>query len=115
MRAESAGTRPARRVHPGALQAARRHGLDLAGARPRAIEAVEGRPDLLVTVCDEANERLQATGSAPRLHWSIRDPVLAGTPRAFDAAIEAIRERVDALVEAVSPTPPARRGEGTSQ
>src|SRR3712207_2383178 len=38
--AVSAGTQPAARVHPLAVQAAARHGLDLSGARPRHLAGV---------------------------------------------------------------------------
>ena len=90
--AESAGTRPAARVHPGALAAARRAGLDLSGACPRRIDQVEFIPDVVVTVCDEAHEELTPDGD--RLHWSIADPVRAGTAEAFDRALRALRGRI---------------------
>lgn len=97
--ATSAGTHPAGRVHAEATRAASRHGLDLAGATPRAID-LEATPGLVVTVCDEANEELALTGSAGRLHWSVPDPVRAGTARAFDEALEAVASRVETLAAA---------------
>ncbi len=51
--ADSAGTQPARRVHPGALDAARRAGLDMSGAVPRDMAEVELIDRLVVTVCDQ--------------------------------------------------------------
>ena len=94
--AESAGTHPADRVDPGALAAAKRAGLDLAGSTPRTLEQVGKIPSLVVTVCDQAHEQL-----APHdtwLHWSIPDPVAAGGRRAFDAALAELRERISVLV-----------------
>lgn len=99
--ADSAGTDPAPRVHPQATRAAHRHGLDLAGAVPHAVDAAASAPGLVVTVCDEANEALTLTGRAGRLHWSIPDPVRTGSPRAFDEALEAVAARVETLAEAV--------------
>ena len=66
--ADSAGTHPAERVHPGAVGAAKRAGLDIAGARPRALRRADTRVDLVVTVCDRAHEELDAspTGSTGR-------------------------------------------------
>lgn len=90
--AESAGTRPARRVHPGAVAAARRAGLDLTDACPRRVDQVEFTPDVIVTVCDEAHEELAFDGD--RLHWSIVDPVPRGTAEAFDRALGALRGRI---------------------
>jgi protein-tyrosine-phosphatase len=95
--AESAGTHPADRIHPGALAAARRARLSLAAGAPRSIEAVGTMPPLVITVCDQAHEELDPPGTW--LHWSIRDPVTVGTARAFDATVLELRRRIDALVE----------------
>jgi len=97
-RAASAGTHPAARVHPGALSAARRAGIDLSAATPTALSNVRRRPALTVTVCDRAHEEL-----APQsgwLHWSIPDPVAAGTSAAFDATVVELRRRITSLVGA---------------
>jgi protein-tyrosine-phosphatase len=93
--AASAGTRPATRVHPGAAAAAKRAGLDLAGAQPRALDAGDLDADVVVTVCDRAHEELDPPDDW--LHWSIPDPVEAGTRRAFDAALAELDERIAAL------------------
>ena len=74
----SAGTHPADRVHPGAVAAGRRAGLDLTDAPPRSRStAVRRRPALTITVCDRAHEELDP--GPGWLHWSIPDPVPAGT------------------------------------
>jgi protein-tyrosine-phosphatase/DNA-binding transcriptional ArsR family regulator len=94
-RAESAGTHPADRVHPGAVAAARRAGLDLSGARPRALTTVKQRPSLVITVCDRAHEELDPDPAW--LHWSVPDPVAVPTKAAFDATVGELRERIVAL------------------
>jgi len=98
--ASSAGTRPADRIHPGALSAARRHGLRVARVRPRYVAAVLARDDLVVTVCDTAHEEL--AGRA-RLHWSVPDPVRVGSDAAFDLAYAQLAERVARLAPVVLP------------
>jgi len=95
----SGGTHPAERVHPAAA-AARRHGLRLAGARPHRIADVVAPDDLLVSVCDSADVELTRSGAA-HVHWSIPDPVPRGTDAAFDAAYEAVVERVEHLAPVV--------------
>jgi len=100
--AESAGMHPAVAVHPRAVATAARHGLDLSGAKPRGLSEVSLRPDLVVTVCDQAFEELSHC-DAPLLHWSIADPTESGTRRAFESAFQAIRERVGALLPLVTP------------
>lgn len=98
--AVSAGTHPARRVHPGAVAAARRAGLDLRTARPRPLHEVSRLPALVVTVCDRAHEELAPDASW--VHWSVPDPVPIDTPAAFDATVIDLRTRISALIGAAA-------------
>lgn len=98
---DSAGTEPAGRVHPRAVQAADAYGLDLRTSVPKGYDAVAGRPELVVSVCDRAHEA-GVPFDAPMLHWSIPDPVLAGTKSAFESAFAEIATRVDRMASAVS-------------
>ena len=95
--AESAGTHPAQRVHPGAIAAANRAGLDLSGATPRPFDEVRKLPSLIVTVCDQAHEEIAPDDAW--LHWSVPDPVVVGNRAAFDAALTELRERITTLVQ----------------
>jgi protein-tyrosine-phosphatase len=95
--ADSAGTHPAAVVHPGAVAAGRRAGVDLSTATPTNLGPVRRRR-LTVTVCDRAHEELDP--DAARLHWSIPDPVPAGTRAAFDATVGELRRRISDLVGA---------------
>lgn len=92
--ADCAGTHPADRVHPGAVAAARRAGLDLSDAAPRRL-----RPDevanTVVTVCDRAHEELEP--GFDWLHWSIPDPVESGEDLAFDAVVDYLDARIATL------------------
>jgi protein-tyrosine-phosphatase len=92
--AASAGTHPARTINPGAVEAAARHHLPLPRLRPRDIASVRDEGDLLVTVCDLAHEAL---GGQADLHWSVPDPVPAGDPDTFDAAVSELSRRVRLL------------------
>ena len=95
--AESAGTHPSARVHPGAVQAGRRAGLDLSTAVPRRLADVTVGRRPVVTVCDRAHEELDPTPSG--LHWSIDDPVANPSKAAFDRTVTALRERITSLVD----------------
>ena len=90
----SAGTHPAAAIDPGAIAAATRHGLPLPRLRPRHISDVRQAGDLVITVCDLAHEEL---GEAEAVHWSIPDPVPAGDPGSFDAALAQLADRVERL------------------
>ena len=94
--AASAGTHPARRVHPSAIAVARRHGLGLEHAVPISIQDVlRGGGQLVVAVCDNAHEELSP--DLPRIHWSVPDPVRRGGMASFEAAYAQIDDRVRRL------------------
>jgi protein-tyrosine-phosphatase/DNA-binding transcriptional ArsR family regulator len=96
---ESAGTHPAERVDPGAVAAARRAGLDLSGATPRALG--DGPwPPVVITVCDRAHEELDAEPGW--LHWSVPDPVPSKSAAAFDATVAELRHRIESFVLAAA-------------
>jgi protein-tyrosine-phosphatase/DNA-binding transcriptional ArsR family regulator len=96
---ESAGADPAAKVHPSAVRAARRLGVDLAGAAPKGYEAVAVAPDLVVSVCDRAREAGSPFDVAA-LHWSVPDPVADGRAAAFTAAFHDISQRIERLAAA---------------
>jgi protein-tyrosine-phosphatase/DNA-binding transcriptional ArsR family regulator len=99
--AGSAGSRPAARVHPGAIRAAVRYGIDFGAATPRGYASVSDDPDLVVSVCDRALEG-GIPFDAPLLHWSIPDPVRAGTASAFRRSFDEIAERIETLANATA-------------
>jgi protein-tyrosine-phosphatase/DNA-binding transcriptional ArsR family regulator len=96
--ATSAGTHPADRVHPGALAAAQRAGIDLGDRTPTSLEGLRRRPPVTITVCDRAHEELRP--GPGWLHWSITDPVAIGTARAFDATVTELRRRITTVAGA---------------
>jgi len=96
----SAGTHPASKVHPGAVAAARRRGLDLGDSVPRGLESIGSLPPLVVTVCDRAHEELGA--GEGWLHWSVPDPVAVGTKAAFEATVVELSDRIRAAVAPAS-------------
>jgi ArsR family transcriptional regulator, arsenate/arsenite/antimonite-responsive transcriptional repressor / arsenate reductase (thioredoxin) len=98
--ATSAGTEPATRVHPRAIQAAKRRGLDLTTAVPTRAEPAELEQPLaerlVITVCDRAHEELNP--SDDWLHWSIDDPVEHDSATAFNRAADDIDTRITHLI-----------------
>lgn len=90
----SAGTHPADRIAPGAVEVARRHGLSLANRSPRRLDQVAGEGDFVVTVCDNAHEELTSLGG---VHWSVADPLRINTEEAFENAFTDIAHRITDL------------------
>lgn len=98
-RASSAGTRPAARVHRGAVAAARRAGLSLADSVPTTIGDVPASAQV-VTVCDVVHEELVA--GAEWWHWSIPDPVEAGDAAAFDSVVAELDARIASVMHGMN-------------
>jgi ArsR family transcriptional regulator, arsenate/arsenite/antimonite-responsive transcriptional repressor / arsenate reductase (thioredoxin) len=98
--AASAGTHPAKAVHPRAVSAAEAVGLDLSGAVPAPFD-VASATGLVITVCDRAHEELGDTG-LPALHWSVPDPARDGRQRAFDTALASLAARIDVVAPLVA-------------
>ena len=102
--AASAGSRPAGRVHPGALAQLRRKHIPTEGYASKSWNDLPLTPDVVVTVCgNAAGESCPAyLGNVVRTHWPLDDPSLReGTPdeiaAAFDATYRIILARTAAL------------------
>lgn len=94
--AASAGTHPAATVHPSAVKAAQRFGLDLSDRQPAGYQSLEPA-ELVISVCDRALEH-GLPAHARHLHWSIPDPSPAGGAAAFRSAFDLIDRRLTRLV-----------------
>jgi len=105
VRAHSAGSKPAGRVNPFALELLEAQGLDTAGLRSKRWDefAAPGAPalDLVVTVCgNAANEACPVwPGDFLRAHWGVDDPAaVAGSDddkrAAFMKAYALLAERI---------------------
>jgi len=99
--AVSAGTR-ARGLHPLAVQAMAEEGIDISLQESKSLaQFVDDAFDVVVTVCDEANESCPYFANAKeRRHWSFPDPSMAlGDDEtrfaAFREVRDAIRERIE--------------------
>jgi ArsR family transcriptional regulator, arsenate/arsenite/antimonite-responsive transcriptional repressor / arsenate reductase (thioredoxin) len=95
--ADSAGTHPADDVHPGAIAAAERIGLDLSAQTPKHLSHIRKLPPLVVTVCDQAHEELEP--ASDWLHWSVPDPAPIGSKAAFDAVVAELRDRITPFIQ----------------
>lgn len=99
----SAGTQPSV-VHPNAILAMERRGIDISGQSSKHMDAYLGTEfDLVVTVCDHVREQCpEFPGAARTIHWSIPDPVTegadAGTQPAFERVAEDLAIRIEYLI-----------------
>jgi protein-tyrosine-phosphatase/DNA-binding transcriptional ArsR family regulator len=109
----SAGTRPKPRVDPAAVRALRdAFGIDIAGRRPRSLDAMARRRfDHVITLCDKAREACpELPGDPRRLHWSLPDPAAGDADHAaYHRTVTSIDTRVRYLLPTLTPTRQARR------
>lgn len=103
--AESAGSEPAARVNPMAIETLGRHGYAWSGHPPRGLGGLEEQSwDFVITVCDRAREACPIFPGQPVVaHWGMPDPAAAEggeeeRRRAFDDALLLIRRRLELFV-----------------
>ena len=103
--AESAGSQPAERVQPYAVDALREAGIYWRGHQPRGLDDLTHQSwDIVITVCDRAKEACPILPGQPVLaHWGMEDPAsVVGDQetihRAFREALRLISRRVDSMV-----------------
>ena len=103
--AHSAGSHPAARVHPLAIETLREAGLEWGGNTPRGLEGLEREPwDIVITVCDNARETCPLFPGQPVVaHWGLPDPAaVEGTERerraAFHRAFVQVSRRIDLML-----------------
>ena len=106
--AESAGSRPAPRVNPHAIEALADMGIAWEGRTPRGIDGLEREHwDIVITVCDNAKEACPVFPGQPTFaHWGMDDPAevqgtAEETKRAFEEARDLLAHRIDQLVSTV--------------
>lgn len=99
-KAFSAGIR-ARGLHPFSIQAMAEVGIDISLQQSKTLDSfVDQAFDLVITVCDEANEACPYFANArEQRHWSFPDPsAVAGDEARYAAFVVvrgAIRERIE--------------------
>jgi ArsR family transcriptional regulator, arsenate/arsenite/antimonite-responsive transcriptional repressor / arsenate reductase (thioredoxin) len=93
--AASAGSDPARSVHPTAVRVAEEFGVDISTGTPSGYGTLP-EVDLIVSVCDRANES-GVPRAEHRMHWSVPDPVEVGSVKAFRSAFADIARRLELL------------------
>jgi arsenate reductase len=112
-KAYSAGSHPAGKVNPGALEKLAAEGHRVAGLTSKSWDQFSGNDapdiDIVITVCDNAAGESCPLwpGSPVTVHWGIPDPACfddeAARRAAFDLAYVRLRRRVEEML-ALSPS-----------
>jgi len=102
----SAGTRPAERVHPLAVQVMAEAGIDISAQQPTAVKQYLGRLHIthLTIVCDGANEECPRIFPGVLLHrhfWPFDDPArFTGTDEQILAGFRRVRDEIRDKIKA---------------
>jgi len=103
LQAYSAGTKPAREVHPFAVQVMEEAGISLARHQPKNVEQyLNHQFDYVITVCDHARETCPVFAGEVkhRLHLGFEDPAEAeGTVEEKLAVFRRIRDEIKITFE----------------
>ena len=98
LEAFSAGTQPARHVHPKAVRVMAEAGIDLSSNTPKNVnQFLDQAFDYVITVCDNARETCPVfTGEVKqRIHIGFEDPAEAtGTDEEILAVFRTVRDRI---------------------
>ena len=101
----SAGTEPAARVHPGAIEAMREIGIDISGAAAKSVSPFLNRSfDHVITVCGDADRNCPTfTGKVgKRVHIGFVDPAAAAkedVPDTFRRVRDEIKSKLSEYYE----------------
>jgi arsenate reductase len=102
--AASAGSRPAPRVNPFAVEVLALHGILWGDRTPKSIDQMATEQfDLVITVCDNARDACPIfPGADVQIHWGLPDPAEEQDPEtareAFEATYRALESRITALL-----------------
>jgi arsenate reductase len=94
----SAGTNPASKVHPKAIQVMKEVGIDMRGGYPKNVDRFLNQSfDKVITVCDHAKETCPVfMGEVrERLHFGFEDPAeVTGTEEEILFEFRRIRDKI---------------------
>jgi arsenate reductase len=94
----SAGTQPAARINPHAVQVMREVGIDISGGTPKSVKLFVSQSfDYVITVCDDADKNCpNFTGKVrKRVHIGFIDPAQAtGSEEQIMAVFRRVRDEI---------------------
>jgi arsenate reductase len=100
---QSAGSHPAGRVHPKAIQVMNEVGIDISQNRSKHLNEFLHRPvHTVITVCDDADQACPSfPGVEARYHWGFEDPAkVQGTEGEVLEVFRKVRNEITRVFEA---------------
>jgi arsenate reductase len=100
---QSAGSKPAGRVHPMAIKVMQEAGIDISQHRSKHLsEFLDRQVETVITVCDNADEACPIfPGQVNRHHWAFYDPAKAqGSEEEVLKVFRGVRDEIKRVFEA---------------
>jgi ArsR family transcriptional regulator, arsenate/arsenite/antimonite-responsive transcriptional repressor / arsenate reductase (thioredoxin) len=99
----SAGTKPAARVHPLAIETLRRNQVPAEGLAPKDVSTFsEQQFDFVISLCDREHEQPAVLQGADMIYWTFPDPAEpadeAARARAFEGVFRGLERRIRLLI-----------------
>ncbi|GHO95630.1 ArsR family transcriptional regulator [Reticulibacter mediterranei] len=100
VQASSAGSHPGPVVHPLAIGALARWGIQMSQSVPKSLEVFRGQPfDRVITLCDRVRERCPTWSDSSLSHWSLPDPNKAeGSEAERQQVFEQVASQLDVRI-----------------
>ncbi|MGB9873503.1 MAG: arsenate reductase ArsC, partial [Hydrogenobacter sp.] len=97
----SAGSSPAKEIHPFAIRVMQEEGIDISSQHPKPIEAIPyDKLDIVITLCGDAKETCPYVPGARMDHWGLPDPAKAeGSEEERLEFFRKVRDEIKARVE----------------
>ena len=110
--AQSAGSKPTGLIHPQALAALKKAGINTNGLFSKSWEDLAVKPNVVITLCSEAQGEVCPLyfGAVVKSHWGMDDPAKvqgseAQIAAAFNTTLQVLNKRLQALVEILEQNP----------
>ncbi len=95
----SAGTNPAKEVHPLAIRVMQEDGIDISNHYPKSLEDIPlNELTLYITLCEDANEQCPNIPGLKHIHFGVEDPAKSDDIWVFRSARDQIKRFVERLM-----------------
>lgn len=99
----SAGTKPAGKVHPMAIEVMKEIGIDISTHYPKSVDQfLDESFDWVITVCDSANESCPFFSGdvKQRIHMGFEDPAaVVGDKEVIRARFRSVRDQINEAIQ----------------
>jgi len=95
----SAGTNPAKEIHPLAIEVMKEDGIDISNQHPKSLDDIPlDELNLYVTLCEGASEQCPNIQGLKHIHFGVEDPAKSNDITPFKGAKDKIKKFIKELI-----------------